>query len=95
MKYVKKPIVVEAYQLTEDTYYKPAVWPHWMQSAWAKLPNVPGAIFRGGLDTLGITTLEEHQVISMDDWIIQGVQGEIYPCKPDIFEETYLGVDDE
>ena len=38
---------------------------------------------------LVISTLEGEMQASKMDWIIQGVQGEVYPCKPDIFEETY------
>lgn len=94
MRYVKKPIEVEAFQLHEGTYDQPAVWPHWMQTAWVKIPSVTGSIYSGN-KYLHIKTLEGHQTISMNDWIIQGVQGEIYPCKPDIFEETYSGVNDE
>lgn len=44
--------------------------------------------------TLTISTLEGDMVASLGDWIIRGVQGEVYPCKPDIFEQTYEAVDD-
>ena len=40
-------------------------------------------------DPLLIKTLEGDLTVSPDDWIIQGVKGEIYPCKPDIFAATY------
>ena len=43
--------------------------------------------FRG--PELYIKTLEGEHHASVGDYIIQGVQGEIYPCKPDIFEATY------
>ena len=36
-----------------------------------------------------IKTLEGRMCANLDDWIIQGVKGEFYPCKPDIFEATY------
>lgn len=36
-----------------------------------------------------ITTLEGDMVVTSGDWIIKGVKGEYYPCKPDIFEKTY------
>ena len=38
-------------------------------------------------------TLEGDHKVNFDDFIIQGVQGELYPCKPDIFEETYDELD--
>lgn len=40
-------------------------------------------------NTIIITTLEGNMNASVDDWIIKGVNGEFYPCKPDIFEKTY------
>ena len=39
--------------------------------------------------TLEIPTLEGVMKANLDDWIIRGVNGEIYPCKPDIFAKTY------
>ncbi|CCL24708.1 hypothetical protein [Clostridioides difficile] len=42
-----------------------------------------------------IQTLEGPLKASIGDWIITGVRGEQYPCKPDIFEKTYEAVDDE
>jgi len=41
-----------------------------------------------------VDTLEGGHIVCPGDWIIQGVQGEFYPCKPDIFEETYEPVRD-
>ena len=40
-------------------------------------------------DRLVIVTLEGDMTASLGDWIIKGVQGEFYPCKPDIFQATY------
>lgn len=42
-----------------------------------------------------IITLEGDHLAQSGDWIIQGVKGELYPCKPDIFEMTYEIVEDE
>lgn len=41
------------------------------------------------MHTIGIRTLEGTMQARQDDWIIRGVQGEFYPCKPDIFAQTY------
>lgn len=38
---------------------------------------------------IGIQTLEGLMVANINDWIIKGIKGEFYPCKPDIFEQTY------
>ena len=40
-----------------------------------------------------IKTLEGDHGVSVNDWIIQGVAGELYPCKPDIFAQTYEAAD--
>jgi len=45
-----------------------------------------------GLGTLDIPTLEGVMTAQPGDWIIRGVEGEFYPCKPDIFEQTYEAV---
>lgn len=49
----------------------------------------PGIGHTPPLGTLDIPTLEGTMTASAGDWIIRGVKGEIYPCKPDIFEATY------
>nr|DAH77564.1 MAG TPA: PGDYG protein [Caudoviricetes sp.] len=61
-KYVKKPVVIEAYQTDKEMI---------------------------------IHTLEGDMKASVSDYIITGVHGEQYPCKPDIFGETYKPVEDE
>jgi hypothetical protein len=80
MKFRKKPIVIEAMQFTNET--KGDVL-HWIGSAgWADHgPN--------GEPILKIDTLEGVMVAGFGNWVIQGVKGEFYPCKPDIFEATY------
>jgi len=42
-----------------------------------------------------IQTLEGDMLVNDGDWIIKGLSGEFYPCKPDIFEKTYEAVEDE
>lgn len=46
-----------------------------------------------GHNGLAIRTLEGTMVVEPDDWVIQGVKGEFYPCKPEIFASTYEAVD--
>jgi hypothetical protein len=48
-----------------------------------------------GNETFEIETLEGNHIVSIGDWIIQGVKGEFYPCKPDIFEMTYEAVGEQ
>ena len=98
MKYRKKPIVIEAFQLTKATRESNADWPRWMHDAWQQDRGTPNSLWPTtedfSLGTLSITTLEgnhrpDDPVVEFNDWIIRGIQGELYPCKPDIFEATY------
>jgi len=94
-KYRKKPVVIEAFQMTKARRQDNSEWPSWLSQAWQKLHAEIGALYpenfpnSDGTDRLRIKTLEGDQLVSWDDFIIQGVQGEIYPCKPEIFHKTY------
>ena len=85
MEYKKKPVVVEAFQYDGDLkgadgkYYVP----DWAAEAYEK------GIMYYDLTELFINTLEGTHHVSVGDYIIQGVKGELYPCKPDIFVKTY------
>lgn len=79
----KKPVRVQAYQHKENNPLPP---PDWFLRAMSE-----GAITEAG-DTLLIQTEEGEMTARLKDWIIQGVKGEIYPCKPDIFRATYRRV---
>ena len=83
-KYRKKPIEVEAFQW--DGSLNLDKEPAWILDAFRN-----GAVwFSEEEDKLCIKTLEGIITTSPNDYIIQGVQGELYPCKPDIFLETYV-----
>ena len=97
-KYRKKPVVVEAFQMTLERRWDNSEWPIWLHQAWQKKagegglgidPDAPVAEGRESASELVCGTLEGVYKIDFDDWIIQGIKGEIYPCKPDIFEATY------
>lgn len=96
-KYRKRPVVIEAFQMTRERRANNTDWPEWLHMAWNLDPDEPGAvgpITRGTSDgRLRIATLEGVHDVAWDDFIIQGVQGELYPCKPDIFAATYEAVD--
>ena len=87
-KYRKKPIVNEAFQMTLINMASNADWPTWLHEAWQADKGNVGSLYPMG-NTLFVVTLEGPLTVSPNDWIIQGVNGEIYPCKPDIFEKTY------
>lgn len=76
MKYVKKPIPVEAFCPAEEA------WPEWFMN------NHTRVILKENM-VIEIDTLEGTMKCSGDDYIIQGVNGELYPCRRDIFLKTY------
>ena len=80
-KYRKKPVVIDAVQWFKDGDH-PAVIEH-VHTIWDK--EVPVQINR----FYSIGSLEGPMRVSPGDWIITGVKGEHYPCKPDIFDVTY------
>jgi len=80
MKFRKKPIVVEAIQWTGKN--------HDEIRAFAKGATRTANFYDDGT-VLVIHTLEGDHIASVGDWIIKGVHRELYPCKPDIFAETY------
>lgn len=77
-KFRKKPIVIEASQ-----YFPGVVIPGVTYS----VPMRDGEVLPGM--SAYIDTLEGRMEVSPGDWVITGVKGEIYPCKPDIFAATY------
>lgn len=87
-KFRKKPVVIEAFKWTGGPDQEDD--PVWIVKAIKK-----GDVFIEGSPTpiLFIKTLEGVMSAGVGDFIIQGVKGEIYPCKPDIFEATYEAVD--
>lgn len=99
LQFRKKPIVIEAFQMTRERRASNEHWPSWLHEAWQRGPGEVNALWPSdypesdGTDTLAIGTLEGSLSVSWDDWIIQGVKGEIYPCKPDIFAALYEPVD--
>lgn len=81
MKYRKKPVEVEAIQYTGKNL--------------PEIINFVGRNLRVRGNLVVIFTLEGEMIVSELDYVIKGVNGEFYPCKPDIFEKTYEGVIDE
>jgi hypothetical protein len=102
-KFRKKPVEIEAVQLTWQTWneicdFVPKPWfvrGTWLDGQGNPLPTDQTNFKACGNAGLGLIlkTLESQEFIAKgDDWIIKGVNGEFYPCKPDIFEKTYEAV---
>ena len=84
MKYRKKPIIVEAIQYTgQNMLYI------------TDFIGINAKKYYTGFDHIIIHTLEGDMRADIGDWIIKGIKGEFYPCKPDIFEATYEKVEEK
>lgn len=84
MKYRKKPVVINAFCLGVDAF------PSWFLKNKYDNTNLTQEVIKNGVI---IKTLEGEMSANPGDYIIQGIKGEIYPCKPDIFEATYEAVE--
>jgi len=85
-KFRKKPVEIEARQYTDETMREIIKWCNT-----GLLPVMNAIAYHDGYSLI-IRTLEGQHIASVGDWIIKGVAGEFYPCKPDIFAATYDAV---
>jgi hypothetical protein len=85
-KFRKKPAEIEAVQFTRSNWDEIKAF----TNETAHSLRIEKRI--DGLATCIIPTLEGQHIATEGDWIIKGVAGEFYPCKPDIFEQTYEAV---
>ena len=85
-KFRKKPVVIEAHRIGIDA---------WPDAAWAAVTRNDIVLHHCGEPDgyILVTTLEGEMRGEHGDWLIRGVKGEFYPCKPDIFEATYEPVE--
>lgn len=105
-KYRKKPVVIEAALFDGKIVgvpdgrggVIPSTCPTWFPAVVKNVAYGEGVLCKPGEtifvdDHLHVGTLEGTMVVSPGDWVIRGVKGEIYPCKPDIFTATYEAAD--
>ncbi len=105
MKFKKKPVIIEARQFTGTSVECMDIY-LWIEEntlgSFEPMARIEG---REPWPASGVTidprdgrmviaTLEGGHWVDLNDWIIQGVQGEFYPCKPDIFDMTYEAVNE-
>lgn len=86
-RFRKKPVTIEAMQFISGRNQNGPQVANWMHTH-----SVAASYDQG---VVNIPTLEGTMTASPGDWIIRGVQGEFYPCKPDIFEATYKAANGE
>jgi len=80
MKFRAKPVVKEAVQFNGENF--------------KECKDFIGDNFDNTLNYPNIKTLEGVMRVDVGDWIIKGLSGEFYPCKPDVFEKTYEKVEE-
>ena len=96
-KFRKKPVVIEAIQLKNNPISVLEVYTfihgkpdnsscHMAEDYWE---NYSDNVLKKGMKLKTLESDNETQIASINDWIIKGIHGEFYPCKPDIFEKTY------
>lgn len=100
-KFRKKPVVIEAIQLKENNILEVYRFIHGRDSVnlscritsdkWDDYENIVKD--NGGLRLKTLESDNETQIASFGDFVIKGVQGEFYPCKPDVFQQTYEPAD--
>ncbi len=85
MKYKKKPVIIDAikYDGSKHSY-----------SLIGKMGDIKRYQHPSQGDEFQIITLEGEHTCSVGDYVIKGIKGEFYPCKPDVFEMTYEKVDE-
>lgn len=84
MKYRKKPVIIEAEQWFMNSH----------EGVFNDQSELLKRVYRCG-SYYYIDTLEGRHKVTDKDWIIRGIKGETYPCKPDVFEMTYEKVEDK
>jgi hypothetical protein len=86
IKFRKRPVVIEAMQLIDDLANHTAI-ADWVTSHGGKvrMPALEPCLY--------IQTLEGEMRADLGDWVIRGLAGEFYPCKPDVFEKSYEAVE--
>lgn len=87
MRYRKRPVVVEAWEFTRDSLKAADSWVRRYRNDINLFSQYGGEVLY-----IEIKTLEGTMRAELGDYIIKGVKGEFYPCKPDIFEATYEAI---
>ncbi len=104
MKYIKKPIIIDADQWFQVSYKQSTVKGKYdtevLGVGYYRHPDISGDTKCKHCDEImhkhgWIDTLEGGHIVCPGDFIITGIKGEKYPCKPDIFKETYDSITEE
>lgn len=89
MRFRSKPVEIEAVRWNGETMeVGDGQTPGWLRAAFAKPQDEPGSLWKHA-NFLEVFTLEGIHTARPGDWIICGTEGELYPCKPSVFERKY------
>ena len=97
-QFKKRPVIIEAFQITKETRQNNKDWPEWLNEAWCKSSDEVGSVLpinfpdSDGTDMLCIMTNQGLVTVWWDDYIVRGELGELYTCKLDKFNKTYEAV---
>lgn len=81
-RFRKRPVVIEAIELRDDNWREVCAFLGWTYDGVNQFP-----------EEIGIFTLEGRMTAKLGDWVIRGVEGELYPCKASVFTATYEEVE--
>lgn len=94
--YRKKPVQIEAFQMTKERMNDRADWPQWLYKAWTIDAGALNSLSIHSYDVrdnsifrFGLKTSSGDAIVYQGDWIIKGVMGELYPCDDAVFRATY------
>ena len=87
-RYRKRPVIIDAFQLTDCRYHEKASWPSWLKNALYRGHDKPNSIFIHQR-VVHVHTLEGPRLVSVNDYIIRDAIGELWPYKPSIFNSIY------
>ena len=95
MKLRKKPVVIDGFHMTAARMRLHGAFPSWVIEAMGLSANTPGALCQTTEAAWYVHTLDGIVRVDVDNWILRGVKGELYPCTPDIVALTHdiLGPD--
>jgi sulfatase maturation enzyme AslB (radical SAM superfamily) len=93
-QYRRKPNIVEAFQITKETRQSNVDWPNWLHEAWNKSRYEDGAVYPFSAtgefgEGLCIRAEGVNVYCAIGDYIVRKENGDIYSCKPDVFEDYY------
>lgn len=86
MKFRKKPIVIEAMQLTRNFAERVVMW---IQENGGEIPEFNLGEFNVAPPYIEIKTLEGLMIVNENDWVVKGIENEFHPVREDIFIKTY------